>query len=249
MTGSGNWTYLLPGPAPVLIDAGVGNEAHLDALAGYAPTGPAAVLVTHVHPDHASGAPALAARWPAARFAKWPWAEHDPAIAVAWAPLTDGQRIDTPEGPLEVVHTPGHSPDHVALWHAGSGAVFTGDLLVLGSTVVIPASHGGSLTAYLDSLARLDALEPGRAWPAHGPPIDDPRALIAHYLAHRHRREQQVVDALAGGPVSIAEIAGRIYVGLEPALVPQAHESVLAHLVKLEEDGGATRDGNLWQLR
>ncbi len=25
MTGSGNWTYLLPGPAPVLIDAGVGH--------------------------------------------------------------------------------------------------------------------------------------------------------------------------------------------------------------------------------
>jgi hydroxyacylglutathione hydrolase len=191
----------------------------------------------------------LAARWPAARFAKFPWPERDRAIAVRWLPLADGQLIETPSGPLEVIHTPGHSPDHVALWRADSGDVFAGDLLVLGSTVVIPASHGGSLTAYLDSLARLDALEPRRAWPAHGPPIDDPRTLIAHYVAHRRQRERQVLDALAGGPVSIAEIAGRIYVGLEPVLVPQAHESVLAHLAKLEEDGEATRDGNLWRLR
>lgn len=249
MTGSGNWTYLLSGPAPVLIDAGVGRPQHLDALAEHAPVGPAVVLVTHVHPDHASGAPAVAARWPAARFAKWPWPDRDSAVAVGWTPLAHGQRIETAAGPLEVVHTPGHSPDHVVFWHAASRIVFVGDLLVQGGTVVIPASHGGSLADYLASLARVAALQPVRALPAHGPVIDDPLALIDHYVAHRRQRERQVIDALAGGADTVAAIVARIYGGLAPALVPQAEDSVLAHLLKLADDGMATRDGAAWHLR
>ena len=123
----------------------------------------------------------------------------------------------------------------------GSRTVFTGDLLVVGSTVVIPASHGGSLAAYLASLARVAALGPQRALPAHGPPIDDPEALIAHYVAHRRQREQQVLEALAAGASTIDDIAARIYRGLDPALLPQARDSVLAHLLKLEDDGAAAR--------
>jgi glyoxylase-like metal-dependent hydrolase (beta-lactamase superfamily II) len=249
MTGSGNWTYLLPGSAPVLVDAGVGQAAHLDALFAHAPAGPDVVLVTHAHPDHASGAPAIAARAPRARFLKYPWPEPDRAIGVGWAPLADGQHVATAEGPLEVVHTPGHSPDHVVFWHEASATVFTGDLLVLGSTVVIPAAHGGSLGAYLGSLARVAALRPRRALPAHGPVIDDPLALIDHYVAHRRNRETQVLEALAAGGTTIAAIAARIYRGLDPALMPQAHESVLAHLLKLEDDGGVWRDGDVWRRR
>jgi glyoxylase-like metal-dependent hydrolase (beta-lactamase superfamily II) len=249
MTGSGNWTWLLPGPAPLLIDAGVGQAAHLDAIAGHVPGGPAVVLVTHVHPDHASGAPALVARWPAVQFKKWPWPERDATFAVGWTPLADGQRIDTPEGPLQVVHTPGHSPDHVVFWHEPSATVFTGDLLVVGGTVVIPASHGGSLGAYLGSLARVAALEPKRALPAHGPAIDDPLALIDHYIAHRRMRETQILEALSAGDTTITAITARIYRGLDPALLPQAHESVLAHLRKLEDDGGVRLEGDAWRRR
>ena len=249
MTGGGNWTYLIDGAAPVLIDAGVGQPRHLDALFAHAPHGPAMVLVTHAHPDHASGAPAIAARAPRARFAKVPWPGRDEAIGVAWEVLADGQEVDSPAGPLQVVHTPGHAPDHVALWHAASRTVFTGDLLVVGSTVVIPASDGGSLAAYLASLVRVAALGPQRALPAHGPPIDDPEALIAHYLAHRRQREQQVLEALAAGAATSDDIAARIYRGLDPALLPQARDSVLAHLLKLEDEGDAVRDGQRWRRR
>ena len=249
MTGLGNWTYLLPGSAAVLVDAGVGQATHLDALFAQAPQGPDVVLVTHAHPDHASGAPAIAARAPRARFMKYPWAELDGAVDVSWAPLTDGQRVDTADGPLEVVHTPGHSPDHVVFWHEPSGTVFTGDLLVLGSTVVIPATHGGSLSAYLASLARIAGLRPTRALPAHGPVIDDPVALIDHYIAHRRQRETQVLEALSAGATTVAAIANRIYRDLDPALMPQAHESVLAHLLKLADDGIATRRSDHWQRR
>jgi glyoxylase-like metal-dependent hydrolase (beta-lactamase superfamily II) len=241
MTGGGNWTYLIPGRSPVLIDAGVGNDAHLEALLSQTPAGPAQVLVTHIHPDHASGAPALARRAPAAAFAKFPWVGRDAEVSVPWRPLADGEVVETGEGPLRVVHTPGHAPDHVVFWHEASATAFTGDLLVLGSTVVIPASHGGVLADYLRSLERVAALGIRRAWPAHGPVIEDPLALIARYLAHRHQREQQVREVLSAGPARVADIVARLYYGLDPALLGQAHESVLAHLEKLAADGLAAR--------
>lgn len=246
-TGEGNWTYLIPGDRPVLIDAGVGKPAHLDAIAAAAPGGPADVVVTHAHADHSSGAPGIQARWPSARFSKMPWSGHD--AGVPWQPLAEGDTVQTGAGPLAVLHTPGHSPDHIALWHSDSRTLFVGDLLVLGSTVFIPASDGGSLIAYLTSLRRLLELSPLRAWPAHGPVIEDPVAVIRQYLQHRQEREEQVLEALASGLATVDSIAMRIYPDLKPALLPMARESVLAHLVKLEGEGLAQRDGVHWSTR
>ena len=245
-TGEGNWTYLVPGERPVLIDAGVGKGEHLDALAAAAPAGPADVVVTHAHSDHATGAPAIHMRWPAARLLKSPWPERDGDTP--WQPLADGDTVTTGAGPLTVLHTPGHSPDHLALWHAASRTLFVGDLLVLGGTVFIPASSGGSLADYLRSLERLRQLSPLRAWPAHGPVIDDPVALIEKYLAHRRQREEQVLAALDEGLASVEAITVRIYPALAPALAPMARESVLAHLVKLEGEDKARLAGSSWAL-
>ncbi|MFN7978946.1 MAG: hypothetical protein U0P30_12470 [Vicinamibacterales bacterium] len=193
--------------------------------------------------------PALAARAPGARFLKHPWPERDQQVPVTWAPLADGDVVETAEGPLTVVHTPGRSPDHPGIparprarWY------YPGDLLVLGSSTVIPGSGGGSLSAYLASLARIADLAPRCAsLPAHGPAIDDPLALVAQYIAHRQARETQVLEALVGGATTPAGIAARIYERLDPALVTMAHQSVLAHLVKLQDEGRAAHDGNAWR--
>ena len=246
MTGDGNWTYLVGDRHPVLIDAGVGNAAHLDAIAAAAPRGPSLVLVTHGHSDHVSGAPALKTRWPAARFMKLPWPVRDPDVG--WTPLTEGSIVDTDEGPLSALHTPGHSPDHLTFWHAASRTLFVGDMLVQGSTVVIPASHGGSLAEYLRSLDRMLALNAARALPAHGPVIEDPAAIIHKYVAHRAQRETQVMNELGAGRSTIDAITSAIYPALDARLVPMAKESVLAHLQKLESDGRARLDGDRWLL-
>lgn len=243
MTGDGNWTYLIGGHAPVLIDAGVGKPSHLDAIAAAAPNGPAQVIVTHAHGDHISGAPAIAERWPSATFAKHLWPERDPKMA--WLPLTDGAIVHTDEGDLEVLHTPGHAPDHITLWHRASRTLFVGDMLVEGSTVVILASDGGSLRQYLASLERMRQLNPSRALPAHGPAIEDPLALIDHYVRHRLQREEQVLSALHRA-ATIPEIVSIIYPELAPALVPMARESVLAHLQKLESEGRVLRSEDRW---
>lgn len=246
MTGEGNWTYLIGGERPLLIDAGVGHASHLDAIAAAAAEGPAHVLVTHAHSDHVSGAPAIHARWPSAIFSKHPWPIRDPKLDWRW--LHDGSIVPTDEGDLTVLLTPGHAPDHLTLWHADSRTLLTGDMLVQGSTVVIPASHGGSLSDYLQSLERMKQLNPARALPAHGPVIDDPLALIDHYVKHRAQREAQVVDRLSSAS-TVESMTAAIYPFLTAALVPMARESVLAHLQKLEADGRVVRDGDRWALK
>ena len=246
-TGEGNWTYLIPGDRPVLIDAGVGQAAHLAALAASLPAGPAEVIVTHAHSDHTDGAPVIRSRWPSARFSKCPWPQRDRRMP--WRPLADGDTVMTNAGPLVVLHTPGHSPDHIALWHPESRSLFVGDLLVLGGTVFIPASDGGNLADYLASLERLRHLSPARAWPAHGPVIDDPLALIDQYVKHRRQREEQVLAALADGLATVEAITARIYTNLSPALAPMASESVLAHLIKLDGEGKAHSAGTEWVIR
>ena len=249
MTGSGNWTYFLPGRHPVLIDAGVGQSAHLEAIGNTRADGPQHVIVTHAHGDHVSGVSAIAGRWPATTFSKYPWPERDAKYAVPWSTLHDEDLIPAGDGVLRVIHTPGHAPDHIALWLAESRTLFSGDLVVTGTTVVIPATMGGSLSAYLRSLERLLSLRPARLLPAHGPAIDHPEAIVRQYLAHRQEREQQIRAAVADGLRTIDTIVQRIYVGLTAALVPMARESVLAHLLKLEDEGAARRDGEEWHLR
>jgi glyoxylase-like metal-dependent hydrolase (beta-lactamase superfamily II) len=248
-TGRGNWTYLITGAVPVLIDAGVGQPEHLDAIATQVSDGPARVIVTHAHEDHASGVSSLAARWPRAQFVKWPWPERDAHHPVEWRSLSDGQVVPAGDGSLEVVHTPGHSPDHICLWQASDRTLFCGDLVVKGSTVVIPASSGGDLAEYLRSLERVNALDAKRLLPAHGEPIDDARSIIRSYVEHRHERERQVLDAITAGATSVDSMVARIYTALVPALLPMARESVLAHLFKLEHEGRVCRVENEWRIQ
>ena len=79
--------------------------------------------------------------------------------------------------------------------------------------------------------------------PAHGGAIDDPAAVLNQYLEHRHRREDQIVAALRAGDRRPEAIVDRIYERLAPGLKRLAHESVVAHLVKLRDEGRARSDG------
>ena len=254
MTGSGNHTYLLVADdgAAVLVDAGVADPRHLDAIARQLDERRGRlrdVLVTHGHPDHAAGVTALARAHPAARFLKYPWPEEDARYLVEWRPIREGDRIEAAGDALVALHTPGHSPDHVAFWHEESRTVFTGDLVVAGGSVMIHASRGGDLAQYLASLERLLTLAPARLLPAHGAVVTDPEPLLRSYIDHRRMREGQVVDALARGRDSVSSIVESIYDGLASALVPAARENVRAHLEKLRHEGRAVEHGGRWTLR
>jgi glyoxylase-like metal-dependent hydrolase (beta-lactamase superfamily II) len=231
---TGNNTWLLHGREPALIDAGVGLPAHIDAVAAtLAGAGLFRILLTHGHPDHASGVPALLARWPT-------------AIVISRSPMPtpdrhqiadEGALIPAGDTSLRVIGTPGHAPDHLCFFDERSRVLFCGDLVRLGGTVVIPASQGGNLRQYLESLHRVRSLGPRRLLPGHGPIVDDPAALIDEYLAHRAERDCQILDAIRAGARTPEDIVARVYQELPDALQSAAADSVAAHLIKLREDG------------
>jgi glyoxylase-like metal-dependent hydrolase (beta-lactamase superfamily II) len=259
MTGRGNNTYLVAGAngAATLIDAGVGEPPHLAEIDQQLAAHRARldrVLVTHGHADHASGAPVLASAHAHAAFAKYPWPEEDARYQVPWQALADGDVVAAgaagaaEDESLIVLHTPGHSPDHVAFWHEPTRTAFTGDLVVAGSSVMIHSSRGGNLADYLAALERLLALAPRTLLPAHGPRVDDPEALITLYLEHRRMRERQVIAALLAGHATVQAIAESIYDGLAPALMAAARENVRAHLQKLKAEGRAIDEAGRWTM-
>jgi glyoxylase-like metal-dependent hydrolase (beta-lactamase superfamily II) len=221
---SGNNTYLFSAAPSALIDAGVGDPDHVAAiereLAGAALD---LVLITHGHVDHAAGAPELARLWP--RLVVRGGGMGDP--------LRDGELFEAGAHRLRAVHTPGHAPDHFCLLDESTRDLYCGDLVRVGGTVVIPASRGGNLREYLDSLHRVRDLRPARLLPGHGPAIQDPAAVIDDYLEHRQMRERQILAALDDGCRTPAEIVSRVYPGLSPALAAAAEDTVLAHLQKL----------------
>jgi len=233
MTGRGNNTWLLMGAEPALIDAGVGASAHVEAIA-HALDGRelSRALVTHGHADHASVAPALKARWPNAELAKFA-----PSDGFPWRELTDGDRVPAGDSLLTVIHTPGHALDHVCFWNPQTRELFAGDMLSLGTTIMIPAGRGGGLRAYMTSLERLAALAPDRVYPGHGLVIEQPVELITEYLVHRRMREEQVRQCLAEGLIEAGAIVERLYPGLPAGLVAAARATIEAHIEKLREDG------------
>jgi glyoxylase-like metal-dependent hydrolase (beta-lactamase superfamily II) len=125
----------------------------------------------------------------------------------------------------------------------GSGLLFSGDHVMQGSTVVI-GPPDGSMQLYLQSLARLQREPITRIAPGHGTVIEDAQAEVARLIVHRLQREAKVVERLRrAGRVTIDVLVGSVYDDVDPRLHPVAKGSLLAHLLKLEADGRAARDG------
>ena len=220
---TGNNTWLLTGRESALVDAGVGLQEHVEAVAAALNGAPLArVLITHWHPDHVKGLPALRDRWSG-------------LVVVDGA----GSPVPAGDGRLEIIPTPGHAPDHLCFFDREVGDLYCGDLARKGGTIVIPARKGGDLRAYLASLQLVRDLGPRRLLPGHGPIVEDPAALIDEYIAHRQKREQQILQAILEGARTVDEIVRRVYPALPASLRDAAADSVRAHLAKLRDEGRA----------
>lgn len=239
MTGEGTNTYLLWSEGEcAVVDPGPADEGHLQGIvaAARARGSLTAILVTHGHPDHDTGAAGLRSLTDAPVLA---WSRE--GVKDADRTLGDGAVTVIGTRRVLALHTPGHRFDHLCFLLDGEGVLFAGDLVAGTGTVVI-APPEGDLSDYMASLRRLRQLDLTRLLPAHGPVVDDPNALLDYYIAHRDERERQVIAALAWGETTVAGMVALIYAAVDPALHPAAALSLTAHLWKLEREGRARHD-------
>jgi len=239
MTGPGTNTYLVGIDEVAVIDPGPADDGHIDAIVGASMRDRVRwVLLTHTHPDH----------WPAARrireetgaviagFGKAPKAdEFDLKLDLV---LEDGSTIDGTEFRLEALHTPGHAPNHLCFFLEEERVLFTGDHVLNGTTTVVNPKRGGDMIQYLASLERLRKIKRlARIAPAHGDVIEDPKACLDEYVAHRKMRERQIVKILKSGPARIPDIVGQLYTDTPDGLMEMAQRQTHAHLLKLKAEG------------
>lgn len=238
MTGPGTNTYLLGRRDPILLDTGVGVPEYMHELAGYlAERGwkqPSRVVLTHRHRDHLGGVSHLRERFRGLRVGKM--IHRDAELPEDIEDLRDGATIHGDGVTLRAIYTPGHASDHLCYYLEEENAIFTGDVVLAGSTTVIPAEDG-DLLDYMSSLKRLQQLGVRRIYPAHGPVVEDGPALIAEYIEHRLLRELQILEVLGDGPATIPAIVERVYAAVPKTLHAMAGQSVASHLKKLAREG------------
>jgi glyoxylase-like metal-dependent hydrolase (beta-lactamase superfamily II) len=234
MTGPGTNTYLVGRRDPILLDTGAGVPGYIPLLERYLGergfTRPSRVLLTHRHPDHLGGVAGLRERFRGLRVSKM--LHRDAGLPEGIEDLRDGDTVEGDGVTLVAIHTPGHASDHLCYYLVEEKAVFTGDVVLGGSTTVIP-SGDGDLGDYMSSLRRLQALDVRRIYPAHGPVIDDGPGRLAEYVEHRLMRERQILEALGDGLVTIPAMVSRIYAEVPQSLHRVAAQSVESHLRKL----------------
>jgi glyoxylase-like metal-dependent hydrolase (beta-lactamase superfamily II) len=246
MTGPGTNSYLLGDPVWAIVDPGPDDERHAAALLAVAPM-PRCIFVTHTHRDHSPLAARLAALTGATLIGRPgpPDGRQDQTFRPDRVPARD-ERLG-PEGQrLRVIDTPGHASNHVCYLLEDEGVLFSGDHVLDGMTPVILAPDG-DMRDYLDSLARLRDVPLRSIAPGHGRLLTEPGVVIDALIAHRLRRERCVCDALrSAAPADLAALVQVVYRETPESLHGLAMRTLEAHLIKLEREGRAARDGERW---
>ena len=250
-TFTGTNSFII-GDGPVFVlDPGPDDASHLEALReAIGGRKVEAIVLTHTHRDHtalvqrlraATGAPV----WfggPHRRSRKRRVFEFDPVAADSDWQLTpdrvlgEGERIATGGVTLEVIATPGHCANHLAFGVAGTPWLLTGDHIMGWNSTLVPVPDG-SMADYLRSLEKVIGLAYRHYLPAHGGPIADGPTYARALLAHRERRNDQVVAAVEAGATSLGQLRQRIYPTLALPLQAAARMTLKAHVEYLADGG------------
>ena len=243
MTYHGTNTYLIETKdGLVVLDPGPDDATHVDAILRATDRKVDLILLSHTHHDHLGATAALAEATgaPTAGFRHSADPSFDPAIK-----LDDGADI----AGMLALHTPGHAADHLCFAFAALEAravLFSADhVMSWNSSVVSPP--GGDMAAYFASLRRVLDRSDDVFLPGHGPPLPDPRRLTRALLLHRMERERSIVGRLQKEPMTVVGLREALYSQTHPRLQRAAERNVLAHLLKLQAEGRADLDGEVWR--
>ena len=235
-TGPGTNTYLVGKEEVTVIDPGPAMQEHIDVITTAAPN-IKQILVTHTHPDHSPGVRLLKEKLdvPAYGMLTNSSKNQDQTFNPERI-LDDGEVFQEEEFTIEVVHTPGHASNHLCFILKEEKLIFTGDHIMNGSTVVI-GPPDGNMKQYIQSLEKLKDYDIEKIAPGHGELLENPHEVADWIINHRLQREKKVFQALQeatkGTPDTLVE---KVYDDVDSSLFPIAKASLLAHLIKLEED-------------
>ena len=158
--------------------------------------------------------------------------------------LADGESISVDGQLLTAVATPGHTSNHLCF--AFGDALLTGDhVMGWSTTVVVPPD--GDMAAYMASLHNLRERDDRIFYPAHGPPVTNPKQYLRGLIGHRMQREKQILRLVGEAPRAIPDIVANAYPGLDPRLVTAAGGSVYAHLLDLQARGLVVAEEERWK--
>ncbi|TAQ84607.1 hypothetical protein B7494_g7070 [Chlorociboria aeruginascens] len=194
-TLQGTNTYIVgTGHHRILIDTGEGRPSWIAALRETLQIENATIskaVITHWHHDHQGGIRDLLALFPGVSIYKNRPSDGQLGI--------DDEQVFTvdPGASLRAVFSPGHTQDHMALILQEEDSMFTGDNVLGHGTAVFE-----DLATYLSSLAKMKNSFTGRAYPGHGPVIEDGPSRILEYIKHRQLREDQVIQVLKSSKAS-----------------------------------------------
>jgi len=126
--------------------------------------------------------------------------------------------------------------------------LFTGDHIINGSTVVIDPPDG-NMGDYLRSLERLKEISMEAILPGHGELMEEPQEAVDWLIKHRLERESKVLGAVRDQPNSTSrELVPRVYEDVDEKLYELAEHSLLAHLIRLEEELYVRLENGRWRL-
>ncbi|WP_394663818.1 MBL fold metallo-hydrolase [uncultured Sphingomonas sp.] len=255
-TYTGTQTHLVGERDVAVIDPGPDDPAHLEALTRAIAGRPVtAIVITHHHRDHSPASRPLARITGAPIVGAAPFApdyeggRSDAAFDRDYAPdqvLAEGEGVSGDGWTLTAIATPGHTSNHLAFALPETRALFSGDH-VMGWSTSIVSPPDGDMSAYMASLEKLMERDDRVYYPGHGEAVDNPQRLVRGMLGHRKQREGQILRLLAKGEdLTIGAMTARMYVGLNPKLIPAAERSVLAHLYDLRTRGLVREEGASW---
>ncbi|KAG0647154.1 Beta-lactamase 2 [Hyphodiscus hymeniophilus] len=253
-TLQGTNTYIVgTGPKRLLIDTGEGKPSWISAIKRVLKEEDISIsetILTHWHHDHTGGQQHLQELSPETKFYKNTPSDDQ-------LDIEDGQTFKVEGATLRTVYSPGHAQDHMALILEEENAMFTGDNVLGHGTAVFE-----DLSTYLSSLEKMRAVFKGRAYPGHGPVIEDGPSKILEYIRHRKMREDQVIQVLKSrkgedgvgeesGEWTSMEIVKVIYKDVPENLHMPANGGVLQILSKLEGEEKVVEDGRTerWRIR
>lgn len=250
-TFHGTNSYLVGETTLAVVDPGPDDEAHFETLMRAIGGRPVShVFVSHTHRDHSPLAPRLAAATGALVCAEGPHRAARPlredetnpfqeSADHAFRPglvLADGDRVEGDGWAIRCVLTPGHAANHAAFALEDEGVLFSGDHVMAWATSIV-APPDGSMSDYMASLDKLMARRDRLLLPGHGGPVTRPEPFLRGLKAHRRMRERAILERLAKGDRTVAEMVAAIYRDTDPRLHGAAGLSVLAHLEDLVARG------------